>query len=164
MLQPPCVVDELGTLFNKDAVVRALLNKAIPESLAYITGLKSVVELKLEPNPSKKKEAPQVAAKGINQPGNDSDFCCPITGLELNGRFKFCAHRGTGLVVSEKAIKEVPKVVEELVGKPIAGRGCRVAFQVVAYGPPEPVSASTFPLALFEAWESVHNCTYIVCK
>jgi hypothetical protein len=38
-LTPPCVMDELGTLFNKDAVLQALLNKTLPPSLSYITGV-----------------------------------------------------------------------------------------------------------------------------
>eukprot|EP00983_Pelagomonas_calceolata_P092910 1157720-Pelagomonas_calceolata.AAC.2 len=37
-LQPPCVVDELGNLFNKDALLQALLNKTLPPSLSYISG------------------------------------------------------------------------------------------------------------------------------
>lgn len=114
LLNPPCVIDELGTLYNKDAIVSALLNKTVPDKLAYITGLKSVVDLKLEPNSAKRQTAPKAAERGASQPGNDAAFCCPITGLEFNGRFKFMAHRKTGLTVSEKAVKEVPAVVSEL--------------------------------------------------
>jgi hypothetical protein len=55
-LTPPCVIDELGTLYNKDAVVSALLNKTMPEPMSsYITGLKSVVELRLERNVNARK-------------------------------------------------------------------------------------------------------------
>ena len=38
---------------------------------------------------------------------NGADFQCPLTGLPMNGRYRFSAFRGTGLVVSEKALKEV---------------------------------------------------------
>lgn len=108
-------------MYNKDALLTALLNKTLPDSLAYISGLRSVVELKLNPNPNKKAKAPKAAERGGHQPTNDADFCCSITGLEFNGRFKFLVHRATGHVVSEKAVKEVPAVVQELVGGHAAG-------------------------------------------
>jgi len=118
-LQPPCVVDELGNLFNKDALLQALLNKTLPPSLSYISGLKSVVELKLAPNPYKCTAAPKAAGRGSHQPANnETEFCCPVTGVQFNGRFRFLVHRRSGHVLAEKAVKEVPAVVEELVGGP----------------------------------------------
>lgn len=55
-LTPPCVIDELGTLYNKDAVVSALLNKNMPEPMSsYLTSLKNVIELRLERNPNANK-------------------------------------------------------------------------------------------------------------
>eukprot|EP00199_Chlamydomonas_sp_CCMP681_P002067 CAMPEP_0119102696 /NCGR_PEP_ID=MMETSP1180-20130426/1349_1 /TAXON_ID=3052 ORGANISM="Chlamydomonas cf sp, Strain CCMP681" /NCGR_SAMPLE_ID=MMETSP1180 /ASSEMBLY_ACC=CAM_ASM_000741 /LENGTH=400 /DNA_ID=CAMNT_0007087023 /DNA_START=70 /DNA_END=1272 /DNA_ORIENTATION=- len=115
-LQPPCVVDEVGNLYNKDMLLEALLTKTLPGHLAYITGLKNVTDLKFENHPQGKRGLPAVAAKGLHQPGNDCDFCCPITGVEFNGRFKFMVHRPTGRVISEKGIKELPSVVQELLG------------------------------------------------
>lgn len=38
---------------------------------------------------------------------NGADFMCPLTGLPMNGRYRFFAFRRSGLVVSEKALKEV---------------------------------------------------------
>ena len=38
---------------------------------------------------------------------NGADFQCPLTGLPMNGRYRFFAFRSSGLVVSEKALKEV---------------------------------------------------------
>lgn len=45
-LQPPCVADELGNLYNKDAMVQALVTKSLPGSLSYITSLKHLIDLK----------------------------------------------------------------------------------------------------------------------
>ena len=45
-LQPPCVADELGNLYNKDAMVQALVTKSLPGSLAYISSLKHLIDLK----------------------------------------------------------------------------------------------------------------------
>ena len=46
LLQPPCVADELGNLYNKDAVVQALVSKSLPHSLAYISSLKHLIDLR----------------------------------------------------------------------------------------------------------------------
>ncbi|KAK9845759.1 hypothetical protein WJX81_001680 [Elliptochloris bilobata] len=113
-LAPPVVADELGHLYNKDAVVGALIAKALPPGLAHISSLRHLIDLRLARNPN---YAGQSAASAADfQPGNGADWACPVTGLVLNGRYRFAVLRGTGLVVSEKALKEVPAAVEELVG------------------------------------------------
>lgn len=43
-------------------------------------------------------------------------FVCPITGLAATGKARFLFNTGSGYVVSERALKEVPKVVEESAG------------------------------------------------
>jgi len=122
------VADELGTLFNKEALLGALLARSLPDALSHVAGLRSVVELKLARAPAaagngganggaKSMTAP-ARGQADFQPSNASDFQCPITGLEFNGRFRFSAHRPTGHVVSERALKEVPVAVAELIGRP----------------------------------------------
>lgn len=116
-LTPPCVADELGSLFNKESLVHALLNKTMPAALAHITSLKNVVNLKLDP-------VPRAASSSAAGPGPSSsrngissaDFQCPVTGLEMNGRFAFVIHRPSGVALSERAIREVPAACEELLG------------------------------------------------
>ncbi|KAL4440746.1 hypothetical protein ABPG77_000455 [Micractinium sp. CCAP 211/92] len=116
-LQPPCVADELGSLFNKDAVLQALLNKSMPKPLAHITSLKHLVELKLGEGGSGGGDtaAPSSKAAASDIPAR---FACPITGLPFNGKSRFVVLRRSGHVLSERALKEVPKVVEEMVGGP----------------------------------------------
>ena len=48
-----------------------------------------------------------VATQGNFQPSNEAQFVCPITGQELNGRFRFSLLKCTGHVISERAIKQV---------------------------------------------------------
>lgn len=91
-LTPPVVADELGNLFNKDALISALVNKTMPKALSHISSLKHVFDLRLEPNPD---------AKAALR------FVCPVTGLALGGRARFSAVRATGHVLSERALKEV---------------------------------------------------------
>lgn len=100
-LKPPCVMDYLGNLYNKEAVVQALLTKSVPKKLRHvIKGLKDVIDIHLSSIP------------GIspNDESVETKFECPITGLEFNGKFRFVALRGCGHVLSEKALKEVKTV------------------------------------------------------
>ncbi|KAL0044635.1 hypothetical protein WJX82_003672 [Trebouxia sp. C0006] len=115
-LHPPCVADELGNLYNKDAMVQALVSKSLPGSLSYISSLKHLIDLRLTKNENAV-EASHVTTQGNFQPSNNAQFVCPITGQELNGRFRFLVLRNSGDVVSERAIKQVPVAVEEHVGQ-----------------------------------------------
>eukprot|EP00879_Flechtneria_rotunda_P030674 GHRR01033340.1.p1 GENE.GHRR01033340.1~~GHRR01033340.1.p1 ORF type:complete len:353 (+),score=135.82 GHRR01033340.1:189-1247(+) len=122
-LTPPCVADELGSMFNKEALVHALLNKTMPPVLGHITSLKSVINLKLDPLPRTASNGLAGPALSSNMNGHSNDsgsssvmFQCPVTGLEMTGKSQFVVHRPTGVVVSERAVKDVPLAVEELLG------------------------------------------------
>lgn len=115
-LAPPCVADELGSLFNKEALVHALLNKTLPPALAHISSLKAVTTLKLDAIPSRASShtsagpGPGSRSNGGNGVSSSCDlavFQCPVTGLEMNGRFGFVIHKPTGVVLSERALREV---------------------------------------------------------
>ncbi|KAI4380590.1 hypothetical protein MLD38_006764 [Melastoma candidum] len=90
-LTEPCVIDGLGNVFNKEALVRALLERNLPKEFGYIRGLKDMLGIEL------------------SRSSGDGDvrFQCPITGLEFNGKYRFYALRGCGHVLSAKALKEV---------------------------------------------------------
>ncbi|KAJ8471678.1 hypothetical protein OPV22_026021 [Ensete ventricosum] len=92
-LARPVVVDRLGNLFNKDALVEALIHKNIPKEFSHIRGLKDMIRIHLSLNPG--------AAN------SQTRFECPITGLEFNGKYGFLVLRGCGHVLSVKALKEV---------------------------------------------------------
>lgn len=106
-LNPPCVMDELGNLYNKEAIVQALLAKAIPPGIGYLTGLKSLIDLKLE-------EAKDTSSTGAVR------FACPVTGIPMNGKARFVAvrpgNRSPAYVLSERAVKELREVAMEVVG------------------------------------------------
>ena len=94
-LAEPCVIDLLGNLFNKEALVNALLLKRLPKQFSYIKGLKDMVNIKLA----------EVA--GFDGDTTSAKFQCPVSGLGFNGKYKFFALRGCGHVMSAKALKEV---------------------------------------------------------
>lgn len=97
-LAEPCVIDLLGNLFNKEALVHALLSKRLPKQFSYIKGLKDMVNIKL---------TPVAGSDGSSQDTTSAQFQCPVSGLEFNGKYKFFALRGCGHVMSAKALKEV---------------------------------------------------------
>ncbi|KAK4765232.1 hypothetical protein SAY86_026322 [Trapa natans] len=94
-LREPCVIDKLGNVFNKEALVEALLGKKLPKAFRHIKGLKDMMNIELSKIP------------GIEKGHGDTQFQCPVTGLEFNGKYKFFALRGCGHVLSSKALKEV---------------------------------------------------------
>ncbi|KAA3486226.1 protein RTF2-like protein [Gossypium australe] len=95
-LREPCVIDKLGNIFNKEALVEALLGKKLPKEFRHVKGLKDMINVKLSMIPGKQSDA-----------ADGATFQCPITGLEFNGKCKFFALRNCGHVVSAKALKEV---------------------------------------------------------
>ena len=85
----------------------ALVTKSMPKSLAHISSLRHVSDVKLTPNAKASARATARASTAEDyQPGNDAAFCCPITGQELNGQYRFCVVQPSGHVLSEKAIKQ----------------------------------------------------------
>lgn len=114
-LHPPCVCDDLGSLFNKDAVLTALISKSVPKSLAHITSRKSVHDVVLYP---------------VDGTDPRVRFGCPVTGLSLSGRYRFVAVKstedGAWHVVSEKAVKELPVVVQAKIGSPLPDKEDRL--------------------------------------
>ncbi|CAM4642788.1 replication termination factor 2 [Caretta caretta] len=120
-LRRPIVACELGRLYNKDAIIEFLLDKSSDKSLvqaaSYIRSIKNVTELNLADNPAWKGD------KG-NTKGDKYDdiqcarFICPVVGLEMNGRHRFCFLRNCGCVFSERALKEIKTEVCHRCGLP----------------------------------------------
>ncbi|CAF0817756.1 unnamed protein product [Rotaria sordida] len=105
-LKRPIVVDSHGLLYNKDAILEYLLDRMqFEHGPSYIKKLKDVKELQLTENPSFK--------LNHNDLGNEyldvysSPFICPLTGLEMNGKYKFCAVWTCGCVLSDRALRSV---------------------------------------------------------
>ena len=132
-LREPCVSCPLGWLFNKEAVLEGLLAGGLPPECAHIRGLKDLTTLRLLRNPAAGGSGP--ADKGAGGDGGRGSgraagefvgeaapFVCPATGLEMNGRAPFRVCRRTGLVVSARALREVPVVVQEMLEEAAAGK------------------------------------------
>jgi len=105
-LKRPIVVDSHGLLYNKDAILEYLLDRMqFEHGPSYVKKMKDVKELQLTENSSFK--------SNHNDLGNEyldvysSPFICPLTGLEMNGKYKFCAIWTCGCVLSDRALRSV---------------------------------------------------------
>ncbi|XP_030633577.1 replication termination factor 2 isoform X1 [Chanos chanos] len=120
-LQRPIVACELGRLYNKDAVLEYLLDKSAErpntEVAAHIRGLKDVKELNLTDNPAW--EGERRNTKGDTYEDiHCAMFICPVVGLEMNGKHKFCYLQTCGCVFSERALREVKTEICHKCGDP----------------------------------------------
>ncbi|GMH04466.1 hypothetical protein Nepgr_006305 [Nepenthes gracilis] len=97
-LKPPCVIDRLGNVFNKEALVKALLDKSLPREFGHIKGLRDMITVQLSVIPGLELD---------DHVRSGTRFHCPISGLEFNGKYKFIALKNCGHVLSAKALKEV---------------------------------------------------------
>lgn len=111
-LHPPIVSCELGNLYNKESVLEFLLDKASATSdiAKHIRNLKDVKELKLTENPAFEEELKGERADAY-QDFQACRYICPVVGIEMNGRYKFCFLWKCGCVFSERALKEVKSSV-----------------------------------------------------
>lgn len=106
ILRMPIVADLLGFLYNKDILIEFLLERSKYEAgPAYVKSLKDVKELNLTTNPgfvnSSDKKSNDQSFLDLNQ----SRWICPITGLEMNGIYRFFYIFSCGCVISERAMK-----------------------------------------------------------
>uniref|UniRef100_UPI00398F17E5 replication termination factor 2 isoform X2 n=1 Tax=Pristiophorus japonicus TaxID=55135 RepID=UPI00398F17E5 len=109
-LRKPIVACELGRLYNKDAVIEYLLDKSpekcVIETATHIKSLKDVKELNLTDNPAWKGDKANTKGDKYEEM-HRAAFICPVVGLEMNGRQKFCYLRACGCVFSDRAMKEI---------------------------------------------------------
>lgn len=104
-LKDPVVVCRLGTLYNKEALIGALLSKNMPAGLDHVRGLKDV-------------RLCQLTWKAAEQENGRRRIVCPITREDLDtGGAHPVAIWSTGAVVSAKALKELKKGECPVTGK-----------------------------------------------
>lgn len=57
VLSPPCAVDFLGNIFNKDRLLEHLVAGSMPPELSHIRGLKDIINIHLTENPAWSKQS-----------------------------------------------------------------------------------------------------------
>ncbi|XP_056292390.1 replication termination factor 2 [Pseudoliparis swirei] len=110
ILRRPIIACDLGRLFNKDAVIEYLLDKTAErpntDTVTHIRGIKDIKELNLTDNPEWKGERRNTKGD-VYEDIQCGIFICPVVGLEMNGKHRFCYLRTCGCVFSDRALKEV---------------------------------------------------------
>ncbi|KAM8914397.1 replication termination factor 2 [Spinachia spinachia] len=136
-LRRPIVACDLGRLYNKDAIIEYLLDKAAErpnvEAVTHIRGIKDIKELNLTDNPEWKGERSNTKGD-IYEDMHCGMFICPVVGTEMNGKHRFCYLQTCGCVFSDRALKEVKT---EICHK--CGDGFKVEDLVVLNGTKEEV-------------------------
>lgn len=93
-LKPPIVCDQFGQMYNKEALLKAMVNKTLDKKkFGHIKSLKDLNNANLTLNP--------------NQEDGKPLFICPVSKKELTGSFKFYLLKGCGHVVYEDVLKEL---------------------------------------------------------
>ncbi|XP_023238009.1 protein RTF2 homolog [Centruroides sculpturatus] len=109
-LRPPIVSCDLGRLYNKEAVIEYLIKKEpICEVAKHIRSLKDIIEINLTENSGYKQKLADKGDEYVDRQA--SRYICPVVGLEMNGKHKFCYLRQCGCVLSDRALKEVKSEV-----------------------------------------------------
>lgn len=109
-LEQPIVACGLGRLYSKQSVLEGLLERTtLPETAQHIKSLKDVKCLNLTENPAYVEVKAEQGDGHID--GGKSPYICPVIGLEMNGKYKFCYLWSCGCVMSERALKHVKTTV-----------------------------------------------------
>ncbi|XP_046428683.1 replication termination factor 2 [Neodiprion virginianus] len=105
-LQSPVVACGLGRLYSKESVIEGLLDRTmLPDTAKHIKSVKDVKDLNLTDNPAY--EGPKAEKGDCYVDGGRSPYICPVIGLEMNGKYKFCFLWSCGCVMSERSLREV---------------------------------------------------------
>ena len=75
-LSKPIVVERIGNLFNKEAILNALITKKMSKAYCYIRKMKDVKDVNSK-------------TKTSSSDKSDETLVCPISGKEFNGVNKF---------------------------------------------------------------------------
>ncbi|WVR06860.1 hypothetical protein IAU60_003896 [Kwoniella sp. DSM 27419] len=114
-LSRPVVLDPLGKLYNKDALLEYFIDKSKfgdgEQICGYLKGLKDLVTLNLASNPDY--TAPS-ASTTSNVPTR-APFVCPLSLREMSGSVPFIALRHCGCTFSDAALRGiVPNLVRSM--------------------------------------------------
>lgn len=117
-LHDPVVACGMGKLYNKDALIMGILDRSsMPETAQHIKSMKDVKDLNLTLNPAFERSVDKGDQYVDHQ---SSPYICPVIGLEMNGKFKFCFSWSCGCVVSERAMKQLKTKLCHKCQKPVS--------------------------------------------
>jgi len=104
ILQSPIVVDDLGNVFNKEPLLKCLVEKSMPQRFSYIRTIKNVFDAQFSLN--RKYDPSQQVQVGKEAANLDSPYECLITGRPVNGQHAFSVIKTCGHIFSEKGLQQ----------------------------------------------------------
>jgi len=116
-LKNPVVACKQGNLYNKEVVIKNLLDKTMPEPYSHIRSLKDIYTVNFKPNPHYNSFGEKKGA-AVEDLAVDSPFVCPITGVEVGGSYKFSFIKSCGCAMSDRALKDCPTELCLVCNKP----------------------------------------------
>jgi len=137
-LQQPIVVDSYGLLYNKDAILEYLLDRTkFEHGPTYIKKLKDIKEIQLKENQSFKPNNNDLGTEYLDV--YSSPFICPISFVEMNGKYKFCAIWTCGCVISDRALRSLNQNnnTEEKLSCPNCGKEYSANNDMIILNPEE---------------------------
>jgi hypothetical protein len=104
-LVQPIVADALGNIFNKEALIKSLIEKTISPRYNHIRSLKQIYDVNFTFNPKYDPALP--VHVGVEIEEFESPFECPITALPANGQHSFSLIIKCGHVFSDKGLQQI---------------------------------------------------------
>eukprot|EP00127_Corallochytrium_limacisporum_P006598 Clim_evm27s231 gene=Clim_evmTU27s231 len=133
-LRPPLCTDRQGRLMNYEAAVEGIIRK-LPV-LGPVRGLRDLIVIKTE--------------KTINNSNstNEVRILCPVSGLEMNGRYGFCVSSPCGCLYATRVLENASAVG---------------STKTVRHQPNKAVGGDVTTMSVIEAFErSQHEC--LICS
>lgn len=118
-LKPPVVACRLGNLYNKEALIAALLSKSIPKQFDHIRGLKDVKQVQLK----------------YVEEGSHRRLVCPVSCLDLDSGIKASVIWPTGAVVATRELPSGKKQQKDGAVCPVTGEPFDPEVDVVPLAP-----------------------------
>jgi len=104
-LVQPIVADQLGNIFNKEEIIKALIEKNMSQRFSHIKSLKDVYDVNFTFNP--KYDTSKPVEDGVETDVIESPFQCPVTAQPANGQHHFSLLITCGHVLSEKGLQQI---------------------------------------------------------
>ena len=90
-LQKPVVIDRIGNFYNKEPVLKALIEKKVPKCFSHIQSMKDI----------------KTANITFRKDSRESKIICPISQIELNGINPFTFNWKCGCLLADATIMQL---------------------------------------------------------
>eukprot|EP01051_Picozoa_sp_SAG22_P014382 SAG22_NODE_1737_length_3688_cov_3.769852_3_plen_319_part_01 len=131
-LEAPVMCCELGYLYNREPLVKAMLGKTMPEKFGHVKSMSDVLEVKFT---TRDGAGERQQADGDGKIGHtNAKYICPVTMKDMNGFNKFVVIRTSRVGLSMEAIRNVGARTKTC---PVSGLGFEPQDDIIVIYPDE---------------------------